>query len=148
MTTCGLVLAALIVCGWVVVAQEQQPDVAALKTTLKQMADAVKRGDTEALVDFVGESILVVEGVGGNADLLTKAQMLDTLGNLKDLQVDAEKADVLLMGKAASVRGDVALTFQTEKVIGKGDLLFVQQGGKWILQAAAVGPTEQPKAGG
>ncbi|MFQ6132875.1 MAG: nuclear transport factor 2 family protein [Armatimonadota bacterium] len=141
--SCVLVLAALILCGWVVFAQEEDPEVAGLRTVTKQLAEAMERGDRQAIGDFMGDNVLVVVGMSGESEYLTKEELLDQIATVTALEVDDESFDVLVMGMAGSVRCALSVTAGGETLVAKADLLFAREGGEWVWQAAAVGPVEE-----
>lgn len=146
MATCTLVLVAVLVCGWLVVAQDEAVMPPELEATLTQMADSLAKGDTAALVDFTGESVLMVEGLGGSAEVLDRAAALDLLASLAPITVAVEEVrdeDVLVMGLAASVRFPGSVNVQGEVIEGMAELLLSRQGGVWVVRAIAMGPTEE-----
>lgn len=140
MATCTLALAALVVCGWIVTGQQDDEDEAALRAALKQMADALEQNDAEALIDFICDQTLFVDGFRGGAHVLDKGQALEVLAGAGVIELEDWNFEGALLGQAASARGQAKAHVLGQTYEVKAEMLFLKEGGGWALRAAAFGP--------
>jgi hypothetical protein len=103
--------------------QATPEDIAQLEKTLNRLAEAVERGDCQALMDAMSSAVVQQFGTG---DLAGCQQLFDVVGSLGGITVDAMRV-ISQTGAQAVV--EVTMTLNGETVTQPNN--FVRENGNW-----------------